>query len=352
MTNSALILCILCGLTAISVLASPATHDEGDDVAFFRSLSELKADIKQRAVTVERVLRVIALGTSGTGKSFLMNLLLGHEFFKHDYSPNSVTREREYARIIIDKTMIVVYNVPGLIEADPEKVKLNKRELEAAFAELPNTPAVLLYVFGHTNGRVIPSDVEGVRAVRRYLRKLPVVPEAVIMNNIPASKLTAEYQALTKECLGRTLGELGLLRFIPELTTGKQREDARYQILQLLSAMIPKAQPAAPESPDARLELDADILSQNIIDLKGQLKTVADEAVKHTKMLEEKMTILTAENVRAMQEINELRRIAQESRSGGLLGALLKSVVGGVTGFLVGGPAGAMAGAASGLQDL
>jgi DNA replication protein DnaC len=61
---------------------------------------------------------LIILGNSGVGKSFLANILLGHEAFKHEFSPRSVTHRTEFEEITIDDYDYAIFNIPGLIEAD------------------------------------------------------------------------------------------------------------------------------------------------------------------------------------------------------------------------------------------
>jgi DNA replication protein DnaC len=61
---------------------------------------------------------LIILGNSGVGKSFLANVLLDKDVFKHDFSARSVTHRTEFQEITIGNHCYAVFNVPGLIEAD------------------------------------------------------------------------------------------------------------------------------------------------------------------------------------------------------------------------------------------
>ncbi len=63
-------------------------------------------------------LGLIILGNSGVGKSFLANILLGHEAFKHEFSAQSVTHRTEFEEITLDDHDYAIFNIPGLIEAD------------------------------------------------------------------------------------------------------------------------------------------------------------------------------------------------------------------------------------------
>ena len=42
---------------------------------------------------------VIILGNTGVGKSFLCNIMIGVDKFKHEYSPTSVTSKTEFAEV-------------------------------------------------------------------------------------------------------------------------------------------------------------------------------------------------------------------------------------------------------------
>ncbi len=61
---------------------------------------------------------LIIIGNSGVGKSFLANILLGREAFKHAFAARSVTHITEFQEITIDDYDYAIFNIPGLIEAD------------------------------------------------------------------------------------------------------------------------------------------------------------------------------------------------------------------------------------------
>jgi ABC-type glutathione transport system ATPase component len=61
---------------------------------------------------------LIILGNSGVGKSFLCNVLLGYEAFKHEFSARSVTHKTEFKEVTLNDDVYAIFNIPGLIEAD------------------------------------------------------------------------------------------------------------------------------------------------------------------------------------------------------------------------------------------
>lgn len=61
---------------------------------------------------------LIILGNSGVGKSFLANILLKEEAFRHEFSARSVTHRTEFREITVNGIRFAIFNIPGLIEAD------------------------------------------------------------------------------------------------------------------------------------------------------------------------------------------------------------------------------------------
>ena len=107
---------------------------------------------------------LIILGNSGVGKSFLANILLGREAFKHEFAARSVTHLTEYQEITVDDRDFAIFNIPGLIEADQvikneetsysmylflflfqNRVDMNKSEIDCAFAVRPNSLIICLW---------------------------------------------------------------------------------------------------------------------------------------------------------------------------------------------------------------
>ena len=119
---------------------------------------------------------IIILGNSGVGKSFLANILVGHEAFAHRFSAQSVTHETASVRAIINDLPFKVFNVPGLIEAEQERIDLNKIEIDKAFRERPDS--VVIFVFGHQNGRIRDEDVVAFSAITAAY---PFRPESLMI---------------------------------------------------------------------------------------------------------------------------------------------------------------------------
>ena len=136
---------------------------------------------------------LIILGNAGVGKSFLGNILLGHEAFVHEFSVGSVTHNTEYSQMQVGDFMLAIFNIPGLIEADQKRIDLNKREIEKAFVARPNS--IVLYVFGNQRGRLRDEDVVAFNAINAEysFRRESLV---LVMNDLDKDR-PADYEGAT-----------------------------------------------------------------------------------------------------------------------------------------------------------
>ncbi len=144
---------------------------------------------------------LIILGNSGVGKSFLANILLGREAFNHEFSSTSVTHATEFQEVIVGYISLAIFNIPGLIEANQERIDLNKREIDKAFAQRPNS--IVMYVFGQTNGRIKDEDVVAFNAINEAY---PFQPESLVLvvNGLPKRR-PANYEGSTLVLLQQLL---------------------------------------------------------------------------------------------------------------------------------------------------
>ena len=150
---------------------------------------------------------IIILGNSGVGKSFLANVLIGHEAFVHRFSPNSVTHKTESVQAQIDHSSYTIFNIPGLIEAEQERVDLNKVEIDRAFLERPNS--VIIFVFGHQQGRIRDEDIVAFNAIHAAYSFRPE-SLAIVINGLTPDR-TNTYEGTALVLLQHLLKDLAIL---------------------------------------------------------------------------------------------------------------------------------------------
>ena len=59
--------------------------------------------------------------------------------------------------------MPVVFNIPGLVEADQNRIEVNKREIQKGLQQQPKS--IVIYVFANQNGRIRDEDVLAFNAI-------------------------------------------------------------------------------------------------------------------------------------------------------------------------------------------
>ncbi|CAF3204530.1 unnamed protein product [Rotaria sp. Silwood2] len=128
---------------------------------------------------------LIILGNSGVGKSFLANILLGKDVFKHEFSARSVTHRTEFQEIKFENYRYAIFNIPGLIEADQTRVDVNKHEIDRAFQQRPNS--LIIYVFGQQNGRIRDEDAVAFNAINAAY-PLKIESLLIVVNGLPANR--------------------------------------------------------------------------------------------------------------------------------------------------------------------
>lgn len=128
---------------------------------------------------------LIILGNSGVGKSFLANGFLGEDTFVHKAAPSAVTKATECIQCKIGDKTHVVFNIPGLIEAEQQLINKNKIEIEKAFEIEPNS--VIIYVFGNQGGRIRNEDVIAFNALNKAYSFQPK-SLILVINNLPKDR--------------------------------------------------------------------------------------------------------------------------------------------------------------------
>lgn len=112
------------------------------------------------------------VGNTGVGKSLLCNCLLGKWDFESKNQADSCTRDVSFVESWIEapapghpgpRLPMRIFNIPGLLEADPERVKQNVNLLQTALDR--KEPSIVLYVLTTEGGRIRDGDYAGFKAL-------------------------------------------------------------------------------------------------------------------------------------------------------------------------------------------
>jgi len=106
---------------------------------------------------------VLFVGNTGVGKSEICNYLLKKQKFESKENPTSVTRELSREITTIKGNEAIIYNIPGLLEDDEEKVEQNKRIIQQAFES--KEEVYVFYVLTVEGGRLRTPDIDAYKAL-------------------------------------------------------------------------------------------------------------------------------------------------------------------------------------------
>jgi hypothetical protein len=188
---------------------------------------------------------IIILGNAGSGKSYLCNILIGKEVFKHDFSPTAVTTVKEDHVISDGSNRMKIYNVPGLVDSQQKNIERNKCEIMKAFNESPIS--VVLFIWRQTGGRIVNEDIMGFKALEKAY-KFPVGSLMFIVNDVPRRrppKYNGEFFAELETQLAPMPVKMDDVSFIDSMEPEEvdKRNEARLRLFGLIArhhAMLQK----------------------------------------------------------------------------------------------------------------
>jgi GTPase SAR1 family protein len=183
---------------------------------------------------------LIILGNSGVGKSFLANIILGKQYFKHESSARSVTHRTESIICTLDNRQFRIYNIPGLIEGNRKRIALNRRRISRVFEEQKDNPLVIIYVFGHQNGRIRNEDITTFRSIHNSYRFCSD-SLITIINGLPPDRPTT-YKEDTQTTLIDLLGmKPGHICFVDRLNSNEvHHEKVRKFLIDTILSVQPR----------------------------------------------------------------------------------------------------------------
>jgi len=225
---------------------------------------------------------LIILGNSGVGKSFIANLFLQTEQFVHKNTTSSVTKTTEFSSTEVRGNRFLIFNIPGLIEADQKQIDINKEEIYKAFTTCPNS--VVLFVFGVGNGGRINND--DIIAFQALHKAYPFESKslAFVINQIPLAR-SPDYEgdAITRleELLEMEVPNNVCFLDKFEKLDNEIKQNMREKLLAVVQTMMPKVHT---KQQDIRLQKDelfqlrndlavkTALLEKTIVQLEGTIK--------------------------------------------------------------------------------
>jgi GTPase SAR1 family protein len=261
------------------------------------------------------VTKILILGNTGVGKSFLCNVLLERKTFASKFSSTSVT-----SGVDIDIDMDcnqharLIYNIPGLIESDEENIKRNKACIKEAFESHAELPTLILFVMVTVSGRPAPQDIAAFSAIGDFLKLEAKKRNAVL--GIVVNKVEPDehedyggYKAEVRRTIQKLCG-VSVVYFCEKVQLADRDNFDCPSVLKLrgtLTSTMRDLQPAKLEiDPSAELELAEDKLAKKLEELKHAQKEIED---KHTA----EMKAQSKEHMLAVEEIKNANQRAIEA---------------------------------------
>ena len=149
---------------------------------------EIAAAVRDQNIDAARIIKVLPLGNSGVGKSFLCNALVGADVFEHKCQTNSCTDKNTFLFFNMNGQYFLICNIPGLIEAKSANIERNKKAIKDAFEFLPDAPTVAVFVVSQIHGRPLPQDHQAIRSTCAYI-EIGTEAMAMLVNGVDFDEL-------------------------------------------------------------------------------------------------------------------------------------------------------------------
>jgi len=248
--------------------------------------------------------KLIILGNSGVGKSFFCNALVQQTTFSSRVSSTSVTDNVECDVLEHERTAFVVYNIPGLIEADPKNSDRNRRCIEQAFRHLPEAKTVIVFIISQEGGRPRNEDIAAWLAIQAYVPQLQLHTVSFIVNRInkedfDSGKDWLDYQAATERLIKEQVGRDANITFTYVVPKQAREDYGSGPMVQLRLTVLSKIDTlvrahVVPEE-GSELRLEKEVLQQEMSNLRQKME---DDARRFKQDCEN----MTAEHQEALKK--------------------------------------------------
>lgn len=259
---------------------------------------------------------IIILGNAGSGKSYICNLLIGHDRFKADFQPEAVTTETEHHQVLFGSKSCRIYNIPGLIEVNQEQIDRNKREIVKAFEQCPTS--VVIFVWTQIGGRAQPDDAIAFNALKTAYQ-FPPGSLMFIVNNIPVRR-PGDYEAKFLTTLGNLLRPVPVsLKDTFFLDTLDPSDTQKIQDMRAKLYSFIDSHHVALQRKCGDIILQSDHLKQLREELKKQQQEAERNREENQRIMQEmtrRYALEREERERSFQKIqSELRNAMEEART-------------------------------------
>jgi hypothetical protein len=133
---------------------------------------------------------IIIPANSEVGKSYNCNIFIGNDRLKAEFQSEPVTIKTEHHCVFLGSKFFCIYNIPGLVEVNPEHIDRNKQEIMKAIAQSP--VSVVIFVWTQIGGHAQQDNV----IVFNYLNnayKFLARSLMFVVNNVPRRR-SREYE--------------------------------------------------------------------------------------------------------------------------------------------------------------
>ncbi|KAI9205209.1 uncharacterized protein BJ171DRAFT_617201 [Polychytrium aggregatum] len=185
---------------------------------------------RKKDIPIQPKRAIVAFGNPGTGKSAVLNSMVGKTVFQSGvaYNGTSLTQHRQ----IHQHGDVLVIDTPGLQEAGENKYKKNLDEFSAAIST--GLPTRLIGFVNTISGRVVESDLAAVLTVFSAVKKkFPkrANEDWIIINRVPAGKdhvLEKVINIVMQACFNQNLGVY--IGFINHSAHGYDQDNVLFEL--------------------------------------------------------------------------------------------------------------------------